>query len=71
VQIIDFMGNPAAVFFSTYEALKDALPFHDHLAPVNHMLSASTAETVPYSFFPVQRINQPNHLGGVLDSCPD
>jgi len=34
----------AAVFFSTYEAMKKSLPVPSHLAPVNHMLSASVAE---------------------------
>ncbi|EGN93950.1 hypothetical protein SERLA73DRAFT_189080 [Serpula lacrymans var. lacrymans S7.3] len=34
----------AAAFFSTYETMKHALPLHGHLAPVNHMISASMAE---------------------------
>ncbi|KAG1882800.1 mitochondrial carrier domain-containing protein [Suillus subluteus] len=34
----------AAAFFSTYEAMKHSIPLHGHLAPVNHMLSASVAE---------------------------
>ncbi|KAI0320650.1 S-adenosylmethionine transporter [Amylostereum chailletii] len=34
----------AAVFFSTYDTLKRTLPTPPHLAPVNHMLSASMAE---------------------------
>ncbi|KAH7915473.1 mitochondrial carrier domain-containing protein [Hygrophoropsis aurantiaca] len=34
----------AAVFFSTYESMKQTLPLHGQLAPVNHMMSASIAE---------------------------
>jgi len=34
----------ASIFFSTYEAMKKSLPLPAHLAPVNHMLSASVAE---------------------------
>ncbi|KAG5653746.1 hypothetical protein H0H81_010833 [Sphagnurus paluster] len=34
----------AAVFFSTYETMKKHSPLPQHLAPVNHMLSASVAE---------------------------
>jgi len=34
----------AAMFFSTYEAMKKSLPLPSHLAPVNHMLSAFVAE---------------------------
>lgn len=36
----------AAAFFSTYETMKKNLPLFESLAPVNHMLSASTAEVV-------------------------
>jgi solute carrier family 25 S-adenosylmethionine transporter 26 len=41
--------SQAAVFFSTYEAMKKSLPLPSHLAPVNHMLSASVAEVVRLS----------------------
>ncbi|KAL0961227.1 hypothetical protein HGRIS_006193 [Hohenbuehelia grisea] len=34
----------AAIFFSTYEAMKQNLPLSPALAPVNHMISASVAE---------------------------
>jgi len=34
----------AAVFFGVYDTLKRTLPTPPHLAPVNHMLSASVAE---------------------------
>ncbi|KAI0068573.1 S-adenosylmethionine transporter [Artomyces pyxidatus] len=34
----------AAVFFSTYNTLKNVLPRPPHLEPVNHMVSASIAE---------------------------
>ncbi|KAI0268127.1 S-adenosylmethionine transporter [Gloeopeniophorella convolvens] len=34
----------ASVFFCTYDTLKRTLPTPPHLAPVNHMLSASIAE---------------------------
>ncbi|KAI0303956.1 S-adenosylmethionine transporter [Russula brevipes] len=34
----------AAVFFGVYDTLKRILPTPPHLAPVNHMLSASVAE---------------------------
>jgi hypothetical protein len=34
----------AAVFFSVYEFMKHTLPFTTHLAPLNHMVSASIAE---------------------------
>ncbi|KII90643.1 hypothetical protein PLICRDRAFT_52358 [Plicaturopsis crispa FD-325 SS-3] len=34
----------AAAFFSTYETMKQNLPLPAHLAPVNHMISASVAE---------------------------
>ena len=36
----------AAVFFCTYDTLKRILPNPPHLAPVNHMLSASIGEVV-------------------------
>jgi len=36
----------AAVFFVTYDTLKQTLPTPPHLAPVNHMLSASVGEVV-------------------------
>jgi hypothetical protein len=36
----------AAVFFSAYDTLKRILPTPPHLAPINHMLSASIAEVV-------------------------
>lgn len=34
----------AAAFFSTYEMMKARLPLPEHLAPLNHMLSASIGE---------------------------
>ncbi|KAG6334810.1 hypothetical protein ID866_4282, partial [Astraeus odoratus] len=34
----------AAVFFSTYDSMKQTLPMQGHLAPLNHMLSASVGE---------------------------
>jgi len=34
----------AAMFFVTYDTLKQTLPIPPHLAPVNHMLSASIGE---------------------------
>ncbi|KZP21309.1 mitochondrial carrier [Athelia psychrophila] len=34
----------AAIFFSTYEAMKKASPLPAHLIPLTHMLAASTAE---------------------------
>ncbi|KAG9315969.1 mitochondrial carrier domain-containing protein [Chiua virens] len=34
----------AAIFFSTYELLKQSLPLHGQLAPLNHMMSASIGE---------------------------
>jgi hypothetical protein len=36
----------AAIFFVTYDTLKQTLPIPPHLAPVNHMLSASIGEVV-------------------------
>lgn len=36
----------AAVFFATYDTLKRILPTSPHLAPVNHMLSATIGEVV-------------------------
>ena len=36
----------AAVFFATYDTLKRTLPTSPHLAPVNHMLSATVGEVV-------------------------
>lgn len=36
----------AAMFFSTYEMSKQSLPLHGHLAPLNHMISASIGEIV-------------------------
>ena len=39
-------SSSAAIFFSTYEAMKKSLPLPSHLAPVNHMLAASVAEVV-------------------------
>jgi hypothetical protein len=36
----------AAIFFCTYDVLKRTLPTPPHLAPVNHMVSASVAEVV-------------------------
>ena len=36
----------AAMFFVTYDTLKQTLPTPPHLAPVNHMLSASVGEVV-------------------------
>jgi len=41
-----FFSLAAAAFFSTYETMKKNLPLSENLAPVNHMLSASTAEVV-------------------------
>ncbi|KDQ50522.1 hypothetical protein JAAARDRAFT_41984 [Jaapia argillacea MUCL 33604] len=34
----------AAVFFATYDTLKQTLPIPQHLAPITHMLSSSIAE---------------------------
>ncbi|KAJ4482454.1 mitochondrial carrier domain-containing protein [Lentinula aciculospora] len=34
----------AAAFFCTYDTLKKTVPFHDHLAPVSHIVSASLGE---------------------------
>ncbi|KAF7986101.1 hypothetical protein HWV62_41525 [Athelia sp. TMB] len=34
----------AAIFFSTYETMKKVSPFPEHLAPLTHMLAASTSE---------------------------
>ncbi|KAH6911509.1 S-adenosylmethionine transporter [Coprinopsis sp. MPI-PUGE-AT-0042] len=34
----------AAAFFATYDTMKSVLPFKDNLAPLNHMLAASTGE---------------------------
>ncbi|KAF7972713.1 hypothetical protein HWV62_17164 [Athelia sp. TMB] len=34
----------AAIFFSTYETMKKVSPFPEHLAPLTHMLAASTGE---------------------------
>ncbi|KIJ64667.1 hypothetical protein HYDPIDRAFT_28598 [Hydnomerulius pinastri MD-312] len=34
----------AAIFFSTYEMMKQTLPLHGQLAPLNHMISASVGE---------------------------
>ncbi|EPQ51095.1 mitochondrial carrier [Gloeophyllum trabeum ATCC 11539] len=34
----------AAVFFCTYDTLKQTLPLHGNLAPVNHLVSASIGE---------------------------
>ena len=36
----------AAVFFCVYDTLKRVLPTPPHLAPVNHMVSASIGEVV-------------------------
>lgn len=36
----------AAVFFCIYDTLKRVLPTPPHLAPVNHMMSASIGEVV-------------------------
>ncbi|KAJ6614832.1 mitochondrial carrier domain-containing protein [Mycena sp. CBHHK59/15] len=36
----------AAAFFATYEGLKQISPLPPHLAPLTHMMSASTAEVV-------------------------
>jgi hypothetical protein len=36
----------AAVFFCIYDTLKRVLPTPPHLAPVNHMISASIGEVV-------------------------
>jgi hypothetical protein len=36
----------AAIFFATYDTLKRILPTSPHLAPVNHMLSATIGEVV-------------------------
>jgi solute carrier family 25 S-adenosylmethionine transporter 26 len=44
VQDADKTSEPAAAFFSIYEAMKQNLPLPSHLAPVNHMVSASVAE---------------------------
>jgi hypothetical protein len=41
-----FASILAAVFFCTYDTLKRVLPTPPHLAPVNHMLSASVGEVV-------------------------
>ena len=38
----------AAMFFVTYDTLKQTLPTPPHLAPVNHMLSASIGEVVRF-----------------------
>lgn len=38
----------AAMFFVTYDTLKQTLPVPPHLAPVNHMLSASIGEVVRF-----------------------
>lgn len=38
----------AAIFFVTYDTLKQTLPTPPHLAPVNHMLSASMGEVVRF-----------------------
>jgi solute carrier family 25 S-adenosylmethionine transporter 26 len=45
-----FTGFPllAAIFFVTYDTLKQTLPTPPHLAPVNHMLSASIGEVVRF-----------------------
>jgi hypothetical protein len=46
-----FMRFPAllaAIFFVTYDTLKQTLPTPPHLAPVNHMLSASMGEVVRF-----------------------
>ena len=42
----------AAVFFVTYDTLKQTLPTPPHLAPVNHMISASIGEVVRISPYP-------------------
>lgn len=43
-----FRASLAAVFFVTYDTLKQTLPTPPHLAPVNHMLSASIGEVVRF-----------------------
>lgn len=36
----------AAAFFSTYDTMKKSLPSPPHLAPINHLISASLGEIV-------------------------
>ena len=43
---ICFPPLAAAIFFVTYDTLKQTIPTPPHLAPVNHMLSASIGEVV-------------------------
>ena len=38
----------AAIFFVTYDTLKQTLPIPPHLAPMNHMISASVGEVVSF-----------------------
>jgi solute carrier family 25 S-adenosylmethionine transporter 26 len=43
--------STAAVFFSTYETMKKSSSLPAHLAPLNHMISASVAEVVRRSVY--------------------
>lgn len=38
------------MFFVTYDTLKQTIPTPPHLAPVNHMLSASMGEVVRFQY---------------------
>jgi hypothetical protein len=56
------------VFFSVYEALKQNLPMHGTLAPLNHMLSASIGEIVCVIFSYLRVSTFRVCLGGMFSS---